>query len=56
MNLIEQNKFYKSDIFIDINGNVYYNKIFQIINGNVKFYEKLKNIEAEEVIIYMMSH
>ncbi len=47
MNLIEQNRYYKTDIFIDINGNIYKNKIFKIENGHVKFFEK---VEKKEII------
>ena len=54
MNLIEQDRFYKADIFIDIDGNVHYNKIIKIYKNKLNFYEKIKEnyIDLSNYIIF----
>ena len=53
MNIIEQGKIYKADIVIDINANVFKNKIFKIENFQLKFLDKIKSevIELENSIV-----
>ncbi len=42
MNLIEQGKFYKTDIFIDINANIYYDKVFKLEKDKIIFVKTTK--------------
>ncbi len=53
MNLIEQDKYYKADIIIDINGNIYKNKIFKFERNSLKFFNSSKDevIELENSIV-----